>query len=79
MLTALKLTKENLPTIGEVTGVNPESLKLLAQTRDKYVLFETHTLGNDNHRIWPETMFRREFKFTEPESNKFVPIVTVIY
>ena len=75
MLTALKLTKENLPTIGAATGVNPESLKLLAQNRDKYVLFETEALGSDNHRIWPEIEFHREFKFAEPESYQFVPVV----
>ena len=79
MLTALKLTKENLPTIGAETGVNPESLKLLAQSRDKYVLFETEALGNDKARVWSEVEFRREFKFAEPESNKFTPIVDITY
>lgn len=75
-LQAIKLTKENLPTIARTLAINPEALSLLASYRDRYVLFETHALGRDTYRIWSETHFHREFKFVEPEANRFIDIVT---
>jgi hypothetical protein len=74
-LQALKLTKENLPTIARTIGVNPETLTLLAANRDRYVLFETWTIGND--RTWSligETRFKSDFEFVEPESNRFIDV-----
>lgn len=76
-LQALKLTKENLPTIASTTGVNPESISHMAAFRDRYVLFETQTLGfGPNWRIWTETQFHRKLQFTEPETNRFIDVVT---
>ncbi len=74
-LQALKLTKENLPTIAQTIGVNPETLTLLAANRDRYVLFETHTIGSDrNWSLIGEGRFRSDFVFNEPETNRFIDV-----
>ena len=75
-LQALKLTKENLPIIAETIGVNPESLKLLAANRDKYVMFENWT--PDGKHAWTtmnEITFHRNFEFATPENNRFIDVI----
>lgn len=75
-LQALKLTKENLPIIADTIGVNPESLKLLAANRDKYVMFETWTIDKQNNwSMMNEITFNRNFDFATPESNRFIDVV----
>jgi hypothetical protein len=76
-LQALKLTKENLTTIAETIGANPESLKMLAAQRDKYIMFETMTVVNDrNWTMIGDVQFRQNFVFTEPETNRFIDVIS---
>ena len=73
-LQAMKLTKENLPTLASTASVKAEQYYVLALTRDHYALFETQTLGNDRIRLLRESVFRENFEFVEPETNRFVDV-----
>lgn len=75
MLTAMKLTKENLSNIATATKVNPESIRHLAANRDQYVLFETESISRDTWRLMPEPIFKANFSFNQPETNQFLPVI----
>lgn len=75
-LKALKLTKENLPTIARTIGINPEALSLLAATRDRYILWEPETLGSRHWSMISEVIFHNSLVFKEPESNQFIDVIT---
>lgn len=75
LLQAIKLTKENLPTIVDTIGANPESLKLLTSMRDKYVLFDPEATGTErNWSVVDASKMRKHFTFAEPEANRFIEV-----
>jgi hypothetical protein len=74
MIKAIRITKHTLNTIEAVCGIRKESLELIAQRRDTYLVFGPEIIHG--RQTYHESIFKDLYRFTDGEvNNQFAEVI----